>query len=174
KQPAFFRFGVERRGRLNFSENQREFGQELDEFGDKWAEQCFDFRRIVPGEEIAQGIDPQRVRKGNILLKTMPLQHDKALAYGTLAQLVEKTALAHARLAANQDAMTLSPLCSLQRLPKRTQLGLTANDYGRDDLGGIGRHARNPTLPTERLSNEVSPFVVHTNTGWHSAATPQK
>ena len=43
----------------------------------------------------------------------MPWQHDKALAHGTRAKLVEQAALAHARLARNQDAMALGPLRGL-------------------------------------------------------------
>src|SRR5437867_1974622 len=104
----------------------------------------------------------------------MPLQHDKALGDGTLAQLVEQAALTHACLAGNQDAMAFTPPCSMQSLAKSIELGLSANDYGRDYLGGIGKHARDLTLNTERLSNENSPLLRHANAGWHSAAVNAK
>src|SRR5579859_3809603 len=174
KQPTFFRFGVERRCKLNLRENQREFGHELDEFGGKRAEQVFDFRGIAPGKQIAQRINPQRVRKRFVLLKTLPLQHDEVLVHGTLAKLVEQAALAHARLAGNPDAMAFTPLCIMQSLPKNMEFGLTANDDGRDDLGGVGRHVRHLILNTERLSNENVSLVASGNASWHSAAVPPK
>jgi hypothetical protein len=62
----------------------------------------------------------------------------------------------------------------MQSLPKSIELELSANDYGRDDLGRIGKHARNLTLNPERLSNENAPLLLHANTGWHSAAVDTK
>ena len=89
------------------------------------------------------------------LAQNTAVQHAKALAEGTLAKLVEQAALTYARLASNQDGTAFTPLGSMQRLPKRMELGLAANDDRRDDLGGRGNHARNLTLNTERLSNEI-------------------
>src|SRR6476620_9861928 len=104
----------------------------------------------------------------------MPLQHDTVLAHGTLAKLVEKAALANAGLAGNPDAMAFTPLCSLQSLPKRIELELSANDDGREDLGRMGNHARKLTLNTERPPNESSPLLLYANASWHSAAVPQQ